>query len=111
MYTYAVRVLVVVAVLLTAACSTSSNSSRIPSAPVYTCHPEPPDAGAGCRATSFYATNAPKDSNLYPEGCMVTLPVASGFDPQAPLQCTCQPAPMASPDGGFRNVLEFVCPD
>jgi hypothetical protein len=102
-----------VAVPFVAACSGSSSSaspagsSMIPRAPMYTCSPELPDSDAGCRAPTFYA-NAPKDTNRYPAGCMVTLPVASGFNPAAPLQCTCETAPVLSPDGG---ALAFVCPD
>jgi hypothetical protein len=42
---------------------------------------------------------------------MFTLKVASVFDPAAPPEGTCQFTPMASPDGGLRNVLAFVCPD
>jgi hypothetical protein len=91
------------------ACAASSSSS-IPSAPVYTCNPEPADAGVGCRAPSFFP-NAPKNANLYPEGCMVTLPVMSGAAPGLPLQCTCQLEPMAAPDGGFARGLEFLCAD
>jgi hypothetical protein len=87
-----------------------SNSSLIPSAPIYTCNPEPADSGVGCRAPGFSA-NAPKDSNVYPEGCMVTLPEMASCCPGQPLQCTCQLIPVAVPDGGFDNRFSFVCPD
>lgn len=48
----------------------------------------------------------PSNHNSYLEGCMVTLPMPSGFDPCSPLQCTCQRTP-GFDDGG----LEFICPD
>jgi hypothetical protein len=103
LYTCSVRLLRALPILFATACS--SNSSQIPSAPVYACNPEPADAGVGCRAVS------PNDSNLYPEGCMVTLPVMAVVSPPAPVQCTCRVGLMHSPDGGFQSGLEFLCPD
>lgn len=80
---------------------TCQATGLIPDAAVYTCEAGP--AGfAGCRASVLVAG----DHNLYPDGCMVTLPMPSGFDPCAPLQCMCQETP-GFEDGG----LEFICPN
>jgi hypothetical protein len=80
---------------------TCQPTGLIPDAAVYTCEAGPAGS-AGCRATVV----DPSDHNLYREGCMVTLPMPSGFAPCSPLQCTCQRTP-GFDDGG----LEFICPD
>jgi hypothetical protein len=83
---------------------TCQPTGLIPDASVYTCEAGP--AGSvGCRAFSL-VPNTAGDHKLYPEGCMVTLPMPSGFAPCSPMQCTCQRTPGLD-DGG----PEFICPD
>ena len=105
-YARAMRVVLGLLACLTGACG--SSATTIPSAPIYSCKPETADSGGGCLAPTWYA-NAPKDSNLYPEGCVVTLPVKSACCGVA-LDCTCSLVPMATPDGGIDSGLEFICP-
>ncbi len=72
-----------------------------PDAAVYACEVGPPDS-AGCRAAEL-DPNADADPNVYPEGCIVTLPRASTYC--GPIGCTCMTLP--SPvDAG----LQFICP-
>jgi hypothetical protein len=72
-----------------------------PDAAVYACEAGPQDS-SGCRAPGL-DPNADADLNVYPEGCLVTLPRASTYC--GPIGCMCMTLP--SPiDAG----LQFVCP-
>ncbi len=81
---------------------TCQEVALIPDAAVYTCEAGPP-ASAGCRAPGL-DPNAAGNTNVYPEGCTVTLPTPSTFC--GPVGCTCQRTP-GFDDGG----LQFICPD
>jgi hypothetical protein len=72
----------------------------IPDAAVYMCEAGPPGA-VGCPVSGL-DPNAAGNSNLYPEGCSVTLPRRSTFC--GPIGCTCQQ--LSFGDAG----LQFICP-
>jgi len=76
----------------------------IPDAAVYGCDAgAPPDAG--CRAASG-DPNAAQNPNVYPLGCVVTLPTMAPFcggDCCGPQTCNCDPFP--GPNG-----FQFTCP-
>jgi hypothetical protein len=76
----------------------------IPSAAVYACDAgAPPDAG--CRAASG-DPNASHDPNIYPIGCVVTLPTMAPFCGGGccgPQTCNCETFP--GPNG-----FQFTCP-
>jgi hypothetical protein len=76
----------------------------IPIAAIYAC-----DAGAapdaGCHAAAG-DPNASRDPNLYPLGCVVTLPTKAGFcggDCCGPQTCNCERGPSGTG-------LQFLCP-
>jgi hypothetical protein len=79
---------------------TCQEVASIPDAAVYACEAGGPGS-VGCRAPAL-DPNAASDTNLYPAGCSVTLPMASTFC--GPIGCTCQQVPFE--DAG----LQFVCP-
>ncbi len=73
----------------------------IPDAAIYTCEAGP-TGSVGCRAAGL-DPNAAGNTNVYPEGCTVMLPIPSTFC--GPIGCTCQQFPGPGDAG-----LQFICP-
>jgi hypothetical protein len=80
---------------------TCQQANPLPDAAVYMCEAGLPGS-AGCRAPRL-DPNATSDPNVYPEGCLVSLPVASSFC--GPIGCTCQQLPGPGDAGP-----QFICP-
>lgn len=102
MWGHAMASTLVLLALSSQGCGSKPQGCNAPHETIYVCAAQAPDAG-GCLGG---VGGAGSDAGVsYPVGCSAITPTCSGFDPSAPLVCTCETLE------GDAGPLLWICPD